>query len=261
MSSCFLSNTTETTFLEHIKDNLRRCKAFAFSVSFIKKAGLVLLYKDIEAAVERGCIGRIITSTYQNFTDIESLQRFYTLQGRCPNFRCHLDYESFHDESYTTRGFHTKGYLFEFDDHNEVVIGSSNQEQKMCSTFLCIELFLSLLKHFGLKVQEAKENFDLKNLFADKNLFTNEKRNLTGLIVWAQEFTRAVNFSYINKMDEFSYVYCKNINGIILGCYRTILGFTKDSWQTEVYGYVPYQKSQDTKDYVHSYWKFLKVIN
>ena len=71
MQSQFLTNYTDTTFLEKIKDNLRKCTAFNFSVSFIKKAGLVLLFKDIEAAVERGAKGRIITSTYQNFTDIE----------------------------------------------------------------------------------------------------------------------------------------------------------------------------------------------
>ena len=52
MSNTFLTNYTETTFLDKIKDNLRKCKTFDFSVSFIKKAGLVLLFKDIEAAVE-----------------------------------------------------------------------------------------------------------------------------------------------------------------------------------------------------------------
>ncbi|MDO4339546.1 MAG: DUF3427 domain-containing protein [Eubacteriales bacterium] len=122
----FLTNYTDITFLDKIKDNLRHCKSFDFSVSFIKKAGLVLLFKDIEAAVERGCKGRIITSTYQNFTDIESLKSFYALMGRCPNFQCHLDYESFHDTGYSTLGYHSKGYLFEFDDHRELVIGSSN---------------------------------------------------------------------------------------------------------------------------------------
>ncbi len=126
MANQFLTNYTETTFLDKIKDNLRHCKSFEFSVSFIKKAGLVLLYKDIEAAVERGCKGRIITSTYQNFTDIESLKSFYSLMGRCQNFQCHLDYESFHDTGYATLGYHSKGYLFEFDDHRELVIGSSN---------------------------------------------------------------------------------------------------------------------------------------
>ena len=74
MQNQFLTNYTEVTFLEKIKDFLRHCNSFSFSVSFIKKAGLVLLYKDIETAVERGCIGRLITSTYQNSTDIESLK-------------------------------------------------------------------------------------------------------------------------------------------------------------------------------------------
>ncbi len=126
MEHQFLTNYTDITFLDKIKDNLRHCKSFDFSVSFIKKAGLVLLFKDIEAAVERGCKGRIITSTYQNFTDIESLKSFYALMGRCSNFQCHLDYESFHDTGYSTLGYHSKGYLFEFDDHRELVIGSSN---------------------------------------------------------------------------------------------------------------------------------------
>ena len=126
MSNQFLTNYTDITFLEKIKDNLRKCTAFYFSVSFIKKAGLVLLFKDIEAAAERGAKGRLITSTYQNFTDIESLKSFFALQSRCDNFTCHLDYESFHDSGYTTLGFHSKGYLFEFDDHCEVIVGSSN---------------------------------------------------------------------------------------------------------------------------------------
>ncbi len=126
MSNQFLTNYTEVTFLDKIKDNLRRCKSFAFSVSFIKKAGLVLLFKDIEAAVERGAQGRIITSTYQNFTDIESIKSFFALQCKHSNFECHLDYECFHDNHYSTLGYHSKGYLFEFDDCYEVVIGSSN---------------------------------------------------------------------------------------------------------------------------------------
>ena len=86
MNHQFLTNYTETTFLEKIKDNLRRCRSFCFSVSFIKKAGLVLLFKDIESAVERGCQGRIITSTYQNFTDIESLKSFLCSHGQIPQF-------------------------------------------------------------------------------------------------------------------------------------------------------------------------------
>ncbi len=126
MANEFLTNYTKTTFLDRIKDNLRRCSSFCFSVSFIKKAGLVLLFKDIEAAVERGAVGKIITSTYQNFTDIESLKKFMLLQSKFGNFECHLDYESFHDVGYSTLGYHSKGYIFGFENKPEVIVGSSN---------------------------------------------------------------------------------------------------------------------------------------
>ena len=126
MNNLFLTNYSETTFLNKIIENLRTCKSFYFSVSFIKKAGLILLFKEIEAAVERGCIGHIITSTYQNFTDIESLKSFYSLMGRCPNFQCHLDNECFKDKYNDSLGYHSKGYLFEYENYCELIVGSSN---------------------------------------------------------------------------------------------------------------------------------------
>lgn len=126
MTNQFLTNYTETRFIDKIQENLRTCRSFAFSVSFIKKAGLVLLYKEIDAALVRGAKGRLITSTYQNFTDIDSLRHFQVLMQRYPDFLCHLDYDSFTDAQYATLGYHSKGYLFTFDDHTEVIIGSSN---------------------------------------------------------------------------------------------------------------------------------------
>lgn len=94
MKNLFLTNYTEQTFLDRIRDNLRKCDSFAFSVSFIKRAGLSLLLKDIDAALTRGVKGRIITSTYQNFTDVESLKSFLLLQEKYPGFQCHLDDEN-----------------------------------------------------------------------------------------------------------------------------------------------------------------------
>ena len=57
MQSRFLTNYTDTTFLATIQANLRTCHKFLFSVSFIKKAGLVLLANDIKSALERGALG------------------------------------------------------------------------------------------------------------------------------------------------------------------------------------------------------------
>lgn len=99
------------------------------TVSFIKKASLILLAKDMEAALQRGCKGKLITSTYQNFTDIESLRFFQRLQNDYPQFACHLDDDCFYDvKNYSTNGFHIKGYIFTFSDHIEMIVG-----QKMLS--------------------------------------------------------------------------------------------------------------------------------
>lgn len=121
MKDVFLTNYTDISFLEKTKENLKKCKAFYFSVSFIKKAGLVLLENELEEALKCGKEGRIITSTYQNFTDIPSLKTFLTWAQKYPNFSCHLDLECFGEN-----GFHTKGYMFDYDDSYEIVIGSSN---------------------------------------------------------------------------------------------------------------------------------------
>ena len=174
------------TFLDKIKDNLRKCKSFNFSVSFIKKAGLVLLFKDIEAAVERGAVGRIITSTYQNFTDIESLKSFFALQNRCSNFTCHLDHECFHDSGYMTLGYHSKGYIFEFEDNCEVIVGSSNITRYALLKNIEWDIVVSENKNSEVYEEAMREfedkwdathplNLDIINLYANKLNFAIER--------------------------------------------------------------------------------------
>lgn len=121
MKDLFLTNYTEIKFIDKIKDSINKCNAFYFSVSFIKKAGLILIEHELEEALKRGVKGYLITSTYQNFTDVASLKTFYNWMQKYPNFLCHLDFESFGDN-----GFHSKGYIFELDDEVEFVVGSTN---------------------------------------------------------------------------------------------------------------------------------------
>ena len=121
MNDLFLTNYTKISFLDKIKNSFNRCKKFYLSVSFIKKAGLILIEREIEEALERGVIGKIITSTYQNFTDIASLKTFKKWMDKYSNFECHLDYMCFGDN-----GFHSKGYLFEYADEFEFIVGSTN---------------------------------------------------------------------------------------------------------------------------------------
>ena len=112
MISSFYTNFSELKFIDKLKQNIDTCKAFYFSVSFIRKPGLYLLTSNIESALNRGAKGYLITSTYQNFTDIDSLVYFLNLSNKYPDqFFCHLDKDSFVDLNGNIRGFHTKGYF------------------------------------------------------------------------------------------------------------------------------------------------------
>ena len=123
----FYTNYTDVRFIDKLKKNLDDCQSFCFSVSFIKKAGLKLIIPNIDAALARGAKGKLITTTYQNFTDIDSLEYFFSLKTKYPDqFDCHLDKDCFIDKSGNKVGFHSKGYLFKFYDHNELLVGSSN---------------------------------------------------------------------------------------------------------------------------------------
>lgn len=121
MKESFLTNYSNDTFLQRLRDCFDKCSSFSLTVSFIKEAGLRLIQKEIESALNRGVKGRIITSTYQNFTDIPSLRIFKKWMETYPNFSCHLDFNSFEDN-----GFHTKGYIFQTKNGYEFLVGSSN---------------------------------------------------------------------------------------------------------------------------------------
>lgn len=121
MKDILITNNTNIKFLAKIKESLRNCLNCYFSVSFIKKAGLVLFEKELEDALKRGVDVKIITSTYQNFTDIASLDIFNRFQKLYSNFSCHLDLNCFGDN-----GFHSKGYIFEYESEVEFIVGSTN---------------------------------------------------------------------------------------------------------------------------------------
>lgn len=154
MENHFLTNYSDTSFLERIKDNLKRCKSFSFSVSFIKKAGLIFIERELEEALERGVKGKIITSTYQNFTDIASLNVFMDWTRKYSNFECRLDFECFGEN-----GFHSKGYLFEYDDSIEIIVGSSNITR--FALLKNIEWNISLISKESIEAyRDALEEFD-----------------------------------------------------------------------------------------------------
>lgn len=166
MQDQFLTNYSKSSFLIHLKDCFKRCNTFMLSVSFIKKAGLVLLQNEIEDALKRGVKGKLITSTYQNFTDISSLNTFMEWQDKYPNFECHLDMNCFGDN-----GFHCKGYLFEYADAIEIIVGSSNITR--FALLKNIEWNIALISKDSVDAYDAAIN-DFNNLWDSTYCLNNE---------------------------------------------------------------------------------------
>lgn len=158
MNDLFLTNYTKIRFLDKIKDSLLKCKSFSFSVSFIKYAGLKLIEREIIEALENGAKGRIITSTYQFFTDTLSLKTFLNWMKKYKNFECHLDYRCFGDN-----GFHSKGYLFKYDDANEFIVGSSNLTRFALLNNIEWNVSLYSNEKFSSKTEAEKEFNELWN--------------------------------------------------------------------------------------------------
>lgn len=201
MNSKFYTNYSEETFISKIEHSLEKCESFLFSVSFIKKAGLTFLEKHIEQALKRGVRGRIITSTYQNFTDIPSLNVFLSWQKLYPNFECHLEYESFKD-----CGFHSKGYIFDYKENSELVVGSTNITR--FALLKNIEWNLSYESYMNdLVVLEAKKEFDFlwnKTLPLEKEIISKYQMQLDYAIEkWDMDYFEPENMMvHPNKMQK-----------------------------------------------------------
>ena len=136
------------------------------------------------------------------------------------------------------------------------------------ASILCIELFLTLLKEYGLNVTFAKNNFSIYNLFTletatPNHLFSSTSQVLTGLAVLSDKYKPIEEESiYLSQgsNSKRTYIHDNDLWGLLLGCYRIILGFKGDYWTSQLH--------KDIKignvflpDYVLKYWRFIKVLN
>lgn len=120
----FSSNRSTVRFIDQLRDLLHTptYTQFDFSVSFIKIAGLNEIYDSLVTFLNNPAhTGRLLTTTYQFFTDPESLIKLYKLSQSHPNFSVRIDMGG--NEH---RGFHTKGYIFRNDNQSAYLIGSTN---------------------------------------------------------------------------------------------------------------------------------------
>jgi superfamily II DNA or RNA helicase len=113
-------NHEEKNFLAELKKGLNECEKFYMSVAFINFSGLQLLLDTFKELEERGIRGKILTSTYLNFTEPKALERIKQFSN--------IDLKVF--VATKEIGFHTKAYIFESKDSYKIIVGSSNITQR-----------------------------------------------------------------------------------------------------------------------------------
>ncbi|MCM3569800.1 DEAD/DEAH box helicase [Neobacillus mesonae] len=112
-------NSEKGNLLRELVRSMAECQRFYFSVAFINFSGLQLLLDPLKEACNKGIKGEVITSTYLNFTDAKALEKIREFKN--------VDLKVFVTDKEV--GFHTKAYIFEYQDSYKVIIGSSNITQ------------------------------------------------------------------------------------------------------------------------------------
>ncbi|UTJ06770.1 DEAD/DEAH box helicase [Arcobacter roscoffensis] len=110
-------NDDSSNFYNYITKLLNECNFFVFNVAFVNFSGVQLLLDSFEELNKKGIKGKILTSTYLNFTEpiaLERLKEFNNIDLRV------------YDSTIMQIGFHSKAYIFEFNDKYEVIVGSAN---------------------------------------------------------------------------------------------------------------------------------------
>jgi len=104
---------TERKVLTTLDFELRKCKEFWFSVAFATTSGIATLKNLFKELEEKKIRGKILVSQYQNFTHPEALINL-------------LKFKNIELKIAVNNNFHSKGYLFNHEDHYNLIIGSSN---------------------------------------------------------------------------------------------------------------------------------------
>ena len=74
-SNTLILNNYENTVFNELKNSLETCNKFYFNIAFINYGGLQLFLKLFDELNQKGVEGKIITSTYLNFSDPKALKK------------------------------------------------------------------------------------------------------------------------------------------------------------------------------------------
>lgn len=100
-----------------LKMSMQKAVCIDIIVSFLMESGVKMILKDLQAALDRGVQMRILTGNYLGITQPSALYLIKKELGDRIDLR-------FYNEK--KRSFHPKAYIFHYQNHGEIYIGSSN---------------------------------------------------------------------------------------------------------------------------------------
>jgi superfamily II DNA or RNA helicase/HKD family nuclease len=115
----FITNNNylfDSNLYNNLKECLEFAKSFIFSVAFINFAGVQIILELLANCERKNIKGKILTTNYLHFTELKSVEYLKKFKN--------IEVKFF--DSDELGGFHTKGYIFEFETHYKTIIGSSN---------------------------------------------------------------------------------------------------------------------------------------
>jgi len=181
-----ITNNHTSNFHNYIIKYLNECKSFTFSVAFINFSGLQLLLDSFKALEEKGIKGKILTSTYLNFTEEKALEKLLEFEN--------IKLKVF-DSSSNNIGFHSKAYIFEFEDEYKTIIGSSN---------ITASAFKSNIE-WSLESTNKKDSFLVNKVF-------NEFNELWEMSYVVDETFLCEYKSFKEKIKNEKFIYKKQID-------------------------------------------------
>ena len=196
-----ITNNQTTNFYNHLEQALNTCNSFIFNVAFINFSGLQLLLDTFKHLEKKGIKGKILTSTYLNFTQVEALEKIKEFK----NIELKI-----YDSSQTNIGFHSKAYIFEFDEDYEVLLGSSNITASAFKTNIEWNI-KTISKHEDRFLNDVlnefkslwNKSYDVNNQFLQE--YKEFKQSLKN-----QEFVKSFNPSKSNNTNKLNTNHMQN---------------------------------------------------
>ncbi|MDU5721634.1 DUF3427 domain-containing protein [Clostridium butyricum] len=160
--------------LNDLISELNKCNEFYISVAFITSSGIVPLIETLKSLEKRNIKGKILTTDYLNFSEPKALKKL-------------LQFSNIELKLYSKENFHTKGYIFKFDSHYKIIVGSSNLTQTA----------LTKNKEWNLKISSLEEGYLTENILDEFDTLWNDSEELT--LDWIETYE-----SIYKKQREFT---------------------------------------------------------